>query len=246
MKVHFNESLASYNLSNNRINLMLNGDTKALHMGTFEKLWDALCGLFRSEKQSESREALFELMNPPEVEYVNTRGHAVNSGIRPQSFFGAQEKDWPEVEKFNRCLDAFNLLKEYAIKPDTMVAKCSITPEYKLHVSFLINKKEVCTRELQLSMNEKGGIDLTNAYLPGVDLSDLDLSDADMRNANMINANLNGANMFNANLKSADMTGSTMNKTNLCCAKMDYARGANLGGAITDDIVSKKLIKSEL
>lgn len=230
MKVHFNESLASTNLSNHRVNLMQNGDMKAVHMGPDKKLWDELHTQFRSEKLYESKEALFQLMNPPEVESVNTSGKAVNSGICPQYFLGAQDKDRPEVVKLTHCLDAFNLLKENAIEPDTMMARCLITPEYNLHVSFVIHSKEVCTRDLQLLSNSRGGIDLQHAYLPGVDLSNLDLGSADMRNANLNGANLNGA-----NLDSADMTGSTMNKTDLRSAKLFDVRGANIVGAIMED-----------
>ncbi|WP_407907253.1 hypothetical protein [Escherichia coli] len=77
MKVINNDFLPSVNLSNDRVRLMLNRDNKALDMSLFEKLWEALCGLFRSETQSEPRAALFDFMSS-QVKFASSTAKTKN------------------------------------------------------------------------------------------------------------------------------------------------------------------------
>ena len=69
----------------------------------------------------------------------------------------------------------------------------------------------------------------------GCDLSNADLHGAILELAQVQNAILDHANLYRANLKGADMTGARLGGTDLSGANLQYAKGAALGGAITNE-----------
>ncbi|HEX3356180.1 MAG TPA: pentapeptide repeat-containing protein [Tepidisphaeraceae bacterium] len=76
------------------------------------------------------------------------------------------------------------------------------------------------------------GVDVSDAFLQGVDLHDADLSRADFSSADMRNANLSGTKLEEAdmrwtNLVNGDLSGADLNGTNLEEADLD---GADLAG----------------
>ena len=98
------------------------------------------------------------------------------------------------------------------------------------------NKKITFTnRELKKMLNthklwmhgEKGGmrIDLSNANLTGINLSNVDLTDADLTGVDLTNAdlrcaNLTGIDLTNADLNNADLTNANLNNANLSNANL--------------------------
>jgi uncharacterized protein YjbI with pentapeptide repeats len=72
-------------------------------------------------------------------------------------------------------------------------------------------------------------INLSNAYLPSVDLRESDLSQANFQNANLYSSKLNNANLSEANLNGANLIHAQLHKARIKGANL---RGANLNRAV--------------
>ncbi|EER2101364.1 UDP pyrophosphate phosphatase, partial [Escherichia coli] len=128
-----------------------------------------------------------------------------------------------EKEKFIHSLELFNELKTCAKNPDEMVAKGNMSwvaqtfGDIELSVTFFIENKEICTQTLQLHKGPGNlGVDLREAYLPGVDMRDCYLGLKTMKGHNKVlylepgwNANLDGATLDGATLDGATVDGAT-------------------------------------
>lgn len=154
------------NMSNNDIYKMVSGDKMDVKMNIFQRLWETLRHLFWSDKQTEAYKLLFN--------FVNNQTGNINAS---EYFTGAVDEN--EKEKFIHSLELFNELKTCAKNPDEMVAKgkmrwvAEIYGDIELSVTFFIENKEICTQTLQLHKGPGNlGVDLGEAYLPGVDMRD--------------------------------------------------------------------------
>ncbi|EEQ5207455.1 T3SS effector EspY1, partial [Escherichia coli] len=104
-----------------------------------------------------------------------------------------------------------------AKNPDEMVAKGNMSwvaqtfGDIELSVTFFIENKEICTQTLQLHKGPGNlGVDLREAYLPGVDMRDCYLGLKTMKGHNKVlylepgwNANLDGATLDGATVDGA-------------------------------------------
>ncbi|EEC7575076.1 pentapeptide repeat-containing protein, partial [Escherichia coli] len=120
--------------------------------------------------------------------------------------------------------ELFNELKTCAKNPDEMVAKGNMSwvaqtfGDIELSVTFFIENKEICTQTLQLHKGPGNlGVDLREAYLPGVDMRDCYLGLKTMKGHNKVlylepgwNANLDGATLDGATLDGATVDGATV------------------------------------
>lgn len=152
------------NMSNNDIYKMVSGDKIDVKLNIFQRLWETLRHLFWSDKQTEAYKLLFN--------FVNKKAGNINAS---KYFTGAVNEN--EKEKFINSLEIFNKLKTCAKNPDEMVAKgnmrwvAEIYGDIELSVTFFIENKEICTQTLQLHKGPGNlGVDLGEAYLPGVDM----------------------------------------------------------------------------
>lgn len=129
-------------------------------------------------------------------------------------FTGAVDEN--EKEKFIHSLELFNELKTCAKNPDEMVAKgkmrwvAEIYGDIELSVTFFIENKEICTQTLQLHKGPGNlGVDLGEAYLPGVDMRDCYFGKKTIIDKKALylepgwNANLDGATLDGAILDGA-------------------------------------------
>ncbi|HFI4935261.1 TPA: T3SS effector EspY1 [Escherichia coli] len=196
------------NMSNNDIYKMVSGDKIDVKLNIFQRLWETLRHLFWSDKQTEAYKLLFN--------FVNKKAGNINAS---KYFTGAVNEN--EKEKFINSLEIFNKLKTCAKNPDEMVAKgnmrwvAEIYGDIELSVTFFIENKEICTQTLQLHKGPGNlGVDLGEAYLPGVDMRNCYFGKKTMKGKDEIlyeqpgwNANLDGANLDGAILDGATVDG---------------------------------------
>ena len=192
------------NMSNNDIYKMVSGDKMDVKMNIFQRLWETLRHLFWSDKQPEAYKLLFN--------FVNNKAGNINAS---EYFTGAIDEN--EREKFINSLELFNKLKTCAKNPDEMVAKANmcwdtqIYGDIELSVTFLIENNEICTQTLKLCKGLGSlGVDLRNAYIPGVDMRNCYLGKKTIIDNNVLylepgwNADLEGAILEGAILDGTD------------------------------------------
>ena len=189
------------NMSNNDIYKMVSGDKIDVKLNIFQRLWETLRHLFWSDKQTEAYKLLFN--------FVNKKAGNINAS---KYFTGAVNEN--EKEKFINSLEIFNKLKTCAKNPDEMVAKgnmrwvAEIYGDIELSVTFFIEKNKICTQTLQLHKGQGNlGVDLGEAYLPGVDMRNCYFGKKTMKGKDEILYEQPG---WNANLDGAILDGATV------------------------------------
>ena len=101
-------------------------------------------------------------------------------------------------------------------------------PDYILREEILDSKFQ-CRNILDGKGLNFRKINLSNAYIPGVDLRESDLSQANFENANLTSSKLNNANLNEANFNGANLNTAQLHKARIQRADL---RGANLNGAV--------------
>ncbi|MEM9809243.1 MAG: pentapeptide repeat-containing protein, partial [Cyanobacteria bacterium P01_D01_bin.56] len=94
----------------------------------------------------------------------------------------------------------------------------------------IFSEREIMRREEELGASQSdrsvfrqvnlGGLDLVNvnlssAFIPGIDLANTTLKNGNLRNTNLVHADLSGADLSNADLSGADLSNTILYATNL-------------------------------
>ncbi|EGA0654681.1 pentapeptide repeat-containing protein [Escherichia coli] len=223
-------------LTNSQIIRMVNLVKKTENMNIFEELWETLRNLFRSDKHSQTAAR----------QILKDAFYFQNCDDYSKYFTGAVDEK--ARDRFTHWLINFNKLKEYAIDPEMMQARGSISPDNMLCVSFYIGNIEIYTQKLQLGISPStGGIDLSNAYLSGISLNGACLRKADLSNAemnkislcssNLLGADLHGAKMNNAKVISSDLSDTNLSDTDMSDTDLDdtLLRNAKMDNTILNN-----------
>ncbi|EFH3870698.1 UDP pyrophosphate phosphatase [Escherichia coli] len=225
------------NMSNNDIYKMVSGDKMDVKMNIFQRLWETLRHLFWSEKQTEAYKLLFN--------FVNNQTGNINAS---EYFTGAVNEN--EKEKFINSLELFNQLKACAKNPDEMVAKGNMRwvaetyGDIELSVTFFIEKNKICTQTLQLHKGPGNlGVDLGEAYLPGVDMRNCYLGKKTMKDGI---ENLYKKPGWNAYLGGATLDGAILDGAILDGATVDGATSLYAEVIIINKITPKKIDTEEI
>ena len=234
------------NMSNNDIYKMVSGDKMDVKMNIFQRLWETLRHLFWSDKQTEAYKLLFN--------FVNKKAGNINAS---KYFTGAVDEN--EKEKFIHSLELFNELKTCAKNPDEMVAKgkmrwvAEIYGDIELSVTFFIENKEICTQTLQLHKGPGNlGVDLGEAYLPGVDMRDCYFGKKTIIDKKALylepgwNANLDGATLDGAILVGATVDGATRLYAEVIIINKITPKKIVTEGVATKQSTAEKLLPTQL
>ncbi|EFH1076219.1 T3SS effector EspY1 [Escherichia coli] len=235
------------NMSNNDIYKMVSGDKMDVKMNIFQRLWETLRHLFWSDEQTEAYKLLFN--------FVNKKAGNINAS---KYFTGAVDEN--EKEKFIHSLELFNELKTCAKNPDEMVAKgkmrwvAEIYGDIELSVTFFIENKEICIQTLQLHKGPGNlGVDLGEAYLPGVDMRDCYFGKKTIidSNENLYmkpgwNANLDGATLDGAILDGATVDGATRLYAEVIIINKITPKKIVTEGVATKQSTAEKLLPTQL
>ncbi|ONG12774.1 UDP pyrophosphate phosphatase [Escherichia coli] len=157
-------------------------------------------------------------------------------------------------------LELFNELKTCAKNPDEMVAKgkmrwvAEIYGDIELSVTFFIENKEICTQTLQLHKGPGNlGVDLGEAYLPGVDMRDCYFGKKTIidSNENLYmkpgwNANLDGATLDGAILDGATVDGATRLYAEVIIINKITPKKIVTEGVATKQSTAEKLLPTQL
>ena len=234
------------NMSNNDIYKMVSGDKMDVKMNIFQRLWETLRHLFWSDKQPEAYKLLFN--------FVNNKAGNINAS---EYFTGAIDEN--EREKFIHSLELFNKLKTCAKNPDEMVAKGNMRwvaqafGDIELSVTFLIENNEICTQTLQLHKGPGNlGVDLGEAYLPGVDMRNCYLGKKTIIDKKALylepgwNANLDGATLDGAILDGATVDGATRLYAEVIIINKITPKKIVTEGVATKQSTAEKLLPTQL
>ena len=230
------------NMSKNDIYKMVSGDKMDVKMNIFQRLWETLRHLFWSDKQTEAYKLLFN--------FVNKKAGNINAS---KYFTGAVNEN--EKEKFINSLEIFNKLKTCAKNPDEMVAKGNMRwvaetyGDIELSVTFFIENKEICTQTLQLHKGPGNlGVDLGEAYLPGVDMRNCYFGKKTMKGKDEILYEQPG---WNANLDGAILDGATVNGATSLYDEVIIInkippKKIDTKGVATEEVATKKVLLNKL
>ncbi|EJI7894005.1 UDP pyrophosphate phosphatase [Escherichia coli] len=224
------------NMNNNDIYKMLSGDKMDVKMNIFQRLWETLRHLFWSDKQTEAYKLLFN--------FVNKKAGNINAS---KYFTGAVNEN--EKEKFIHSLELFNELKTCVKNPDEMVAKGNMRwvaetfGDIELSVTFFIENKEICTQTLQLHKGPGNlGVDLREAYLPGVDMRDCYFK----KIMKYSNENLYMKPGWNANLDGATLDGATVDGATRLYAEVIIINKITPKKIVTEGVATKQSTAEKL
>jgi len=176
---------------------------------------------------------------------VNKKAGNINAS---KYFTGAVNEN--VKEKFIHSLELFNELKTCVKNPDEMVAKGNMRwvaetfGDIELSVTFFIENKEICTQTLQLHKGPGNlGVDLREAYLPGVDMRDCYFGKKIMKDSN---ENLYMKPGWNANLDGATLDGATVDGATRLYAEVIIINKITPKKIVTEGVATKQSTAEKL